>query len=73
MTHNQKKIAQQAFLDSFRSISVVSRAAIDAGVSRRTVYNWLKNDAQFQSDFKEAEEEARDEIREEVHRRAIKG
>jgi AcrR family transcriptional regulator len=73
MTNDQKSAAQQRFLESFARIGVVSRAAVDAGVSRRTVYNWLKSDGEFQDAFKQAEEEARDLIREEIHRRAIEG
>ena len=73
MTHQQKAAAQQAFLDSFQRIGVICRAAIDAGVSRRTVYNWLKNDEEFQNRFHLAEDDARDTIREEMHRRAVHG
>jgi len=73
MTKNQKAAAQQAFLESFQVIGVITRAAIDAGVSRRTVYNWLKNDGQFQERFKLAEEDARDELRAEMWRRAVEG
>ena len=73
MTRDQKVAAQQAFLDSFQRIGVICRAAIDAGVSRRTVYNWLKNDEEFQNRFHLAEDDARDTIREEMHRRAVDG
>ena len=73
MTHDQKTMAKQAFLESFRVIGVVSRAAVNAGVSRRSVYNWLTNDHVFQESFKDAEEDSRDLIRDEIRRRAIIG
>jgi len=73
MTNDQKSAAQQRFLEAFSRIGVISRAAVDAGVSRRTVYNWLKSDGDFQDAFKQADEEARDLIREEIHRRAVEG
>src|SRR4051812_12683401 len=73
MTDNQKIAIKQAFLDSFRTLGVVSRAATDAGVSRQTVYAWRKQDQDFHAAFTEAEEDSRDLIRAEVHRRAIEG
>jgi hypothetical protein len=73
MTDAQRALAQQRFLASFRAIGVISRAAVDAGVSRRSVYNWLERDQDFKDRFEDAEEDVRDEIREEIHRRAIEG
>ena len=73
MTDAQRALAQQRFLDSFRAIGNISKAAIAAGVSRKTVYNWLKNSDDFRNRFEEAEEDVRDAIREEIHRRAIEG
>lgn len=73
MTDAQRALAQQRFLDSFRAIGNISKAAIAAGVSRKTVYNWLKNSEDFRSRFEDAEEDVRDAVREEIHRRAIEG
>lgn len=73
MTDAQRALAQQRFLDSFRAIGNISKAAIAAGVSRKTVYNWLKNSDDFRSRFEDAEEDVRDAVREEIHRRAIEG
>ena len=73
MTDNQKALTRERFLEAFRAIGVISRAAIAAGVSRKTVYNWLKNDPDFRETFEDMEEDVRDAIREELHRRAIEG
>jgi AcrR family transcriptional regulator len=73
MTDAQRTLAQQRFLDTFRAIGTISKAAVAAGVSRTTVYNWIRNDRVFQESFKDAEEDVRDAIREELHRRAIEG
>jgi len=72
-TDAQRALAQQRFLDSFRAIGTISKAAVAAGVSRKTVYNWLKNSEDFRSRFEDAEEDVRDAVREEIHRRAIEG
>ena len=37
MTDAQRALARQRFLDSFRAIGNISKAAIAAGVSRKTV------------------------------------
>ena len=73
MTDAQRALVQQRFLDSFRTIGNITRAAIAAGVSRRTVHGWLKKSPDFRDRFEEAEEDSRDAIREEAHRRAIEG
>ena len=73
MTDAQRTKAQQRFLESFRVIGTISKAAVAAGVSRTTVYNWIRNDSVFQESFEDAEEDVRDAIREEIHRRAIAG
>ena len=73
MTDAQRALAQQRFLDSFRAIGTITTAAVAAGVSRRSVYNWLERDQDFWNRFEDAEEDVRDAIREELHRRAIEG
>ena len=73
MTDTQRALAQQRFLESYIAIGTISKAAIAAGVSRKTVYNWLKNSDDFRDRFEEVEEDVRDAIREEIQRRAIEG
>jgi hypothetical protein len=43
------------FLEELRKVPIVQVACEKVGVSRNTVYRWLKEDKQFAKDFAEAE------------------
>lgn len=65
--------AQTVFLREFAKRGIVSDAAAAARVTRKTVYNWRANDAEFGARFQEASEVSNDAIRKEIWRRAITG
>ena len=44
-----------------------------AGIGRRTAYNWLEQDEQFQKLYAEAHEDALDLLEEEARRRGVDG
>jgi hypothetical protein len=43
------------FLEEMRKVPIVQVACEKVGISRNTVYRWLKEDKQFAKDFTEAE------------------
>ncbi len=64
---------QAAFLVAFAQTAIVLSSAQEAGVSRRTVYDWLEHDEVFSLAFNQAREDARDVLRAEIYRRAKEG
>ncbi len=64
---------QAAFLVAFAQTAIVRASAQDAGISRRTVYDWLEHDEAFSLAFNQAKEDARDVLRAEIYRRAHDG
>jgi hypothetical protein len=64
---------QAAFLDAFAKTAIVLTSAQEAGISRRTVYEWLEHDEAFSLAFNQAKEDARDVLRAEIYRRAKEG
>ncbi len=44
------------FLTELRKVPIVQVACEKVGISRNTIYRWLKEDKQFAKDFAEAEE-----------------
>ena len=65
--------AKARFLAEFAICGNVLRAAQAAGVGRRTVYDWLKQDEAFERLHAEALEDALDALEEEARRRAVDG
>jgi hypothetical protein len=63
---------QDAFLYHFSLLGVVSAAATMAGISRRIVYEWSKDDA-FSKKLDEAKKAAYDVLLLEARRRAVEG
>ncbi len=64
--------AQTRFLAEFAQCGNVRRAAVAAGVGRRTVYRWLEQ-PRFKTLYDEAHDEALDLLEEEARRRAVEG
>ncbi|MFW5910280.1 MAG: terminase [Thiohalospira sp.] len=64
---------QERFLEALRKIPIVTFAAHQAGVSRRTVYDHRDQDPAFARQWDEALEEGMDLVELEAHRRAVHG
>jgi hypothetical protein len=69
----ERKIAQETFLQAFSMTANVRAACMKAGISRNTVYEWQEKDEQFGFKFRQASEDANDLIRGELFRRAVQG
>jgi hypothetical protein len=61
---------KQRFLEGYRAIGTISGGARYAGVSRNTVYQWMKTDPQFAEDVEQAHEEIIDSLEEAAIARA---
>lgn len=70
-TRTPKKDA--AFLDALRDGRSITAACIDAGVSRRTAYDWREADDEFRKEWDSAVDEGTDRLEDEAHRRARDG
>lgn len=64
-------VLKRAFLVAFAQGGNVSLAAREAGVGRRTHYDWLKADKEYKAAFEAAHEDAADALEEEARRRAL--
>ena len=64
---------QAAFLTAFRVSCTVTQAATQAGVGRRTHYDWLKADPSYQAQFEDLEEEVTETLEREAIRRGSEG
>jgi hypothetical protein len=73
LTPEEKRIAQEKFLESFSNTANVRAACMKAGIARRTVYAWQEHDETFSLQFKQAELDANDMIRGEIFRRGVQG
>jgi len=62
-----------AFLVNYAEMGLITPAAEAAGISRRQVFNWRKDDEEFSKAFDEAEEAALDVLLQEARRRAKEG
>ena len=65
--------AQTRFLDAYKQIGSITRAAVAAQVGRRTHYDWLESDPEYAQAFEDASEHAIDALELEARRRALKG
>jgi len=72
-TEEDRKAVQATFLDAFLEKAVISYAAQEAGITRTTHYNWLKDCEDYAEAFREAEERVADELEAEARRRAVEG
>ena len=50
-----------------------TKAALEAGISRATLYNWITADADFAAAYDDAVEQGTDRLEDEVERRAVQG
>lgn len=66
-------IRKAAFLVAFKEVGNITHAAKLAGVSRRSHFQWLKNDPQYCIDYGEAQQEALENLEAEAYRRAVQG
>lgn len=64
---------QEAFLAAYGQCAVITIAAKHAKISRRTHYDWMKNDPEYAERFRHAHEEAIDLLEAEALRRATRG
>lgn len=65
---------QQRFLDALASGPTdVTGAALDAGVSRDVVYDWLRDDPTFRPRFVEAKQHGNERLRAELRLRGVQG
>ena len=69
-TSQEKK---RAFLTALATGVTVGEACQDAGISRRTAYDWREADAGFAADWAKADDDGRDSLVKEVRRRAMQG
>ena len=72
-TQAQHARAQHAFLESYKQWANISFACEQAGIARRTIYNWLEHDETFSLAFKQAGEAATERLEKEAWRRATEG
>lgn len=63
------------FLNYYIQYGTISKAAMKAGISRQTHYDWLKNDKKgfYRRAFELADKMAADLLEEEAFRRAVEG
>jgi hypothetical protein len=73
LTKEQREVAQEKFLKSFRNTANMRASCMAAGIDRNTVYGWLEVDEVFSLEYKQAELDANDLIRGELFRRAVQG
>lgn len=73
LTKEQKRIAQEQFLESFSVTANVRAACMLAGIDRTLIYYWQEHDEHFSLKFHMAVQEANDVIRAELFRRAVQG
>ena len=66
-------IKKRAFLAAYAECGTVTHAAEIAGITRRMVQYWKKDDPEFAEAFRVAEEKAADRLEQEARRRAIEG
>ena len=66
----KKDEQKAAFLVALRERGVAGYACKSLGISRRTVYNWKRDDADFAKEWEEAVDDAVDAMEAEAYRRA---
>lgn len=65
--------AKHAFLQLYAKYGNVGYCAEQAGIGRRTIYNWLEMDDEFTMAFRQAELAATETLEREAWRRAVEG
>ena len=65
---------KRLFLAKFIDLGgIITPAALAAGISRKTFYDWMARDPKFAAEYEQARQDATDAIESEVVRRAIHG
>jgi len=59
------------FLEAFRNTGVIARAAKEAGINRKTYYDWITDDPEFAELCETAREECIELAEAELHRRGL--
>lgn len=73
-THERGAYKQEKkalFLQQFRQLGLINRAAESTGISREVVYQWRKNDPNFLREFEEANNDVTDILEETAFSRAV--
>lgn len=73
LTVEQRRAAQDAFLDAFATSANLRAAAKVAGIDRNMVYYWQEHDEAFSFRYAQAEADANDVIRAAIYTRAVNG
>ena len=76
MASSTARVSQQKkdrFLEAYAELGTLTYAAIAAGCSRRSHYNWLEDDPDYAQRFRDAEDAAVDGLEQEAIRRAFAG
>jgi hypothetical protein len=73
MTDEERRNAQDQFLEKFVETANVRAACLHVGIDRSLVYKWKERDEEFMLRFNQATEDANDKIRSEIYRRGIEG
>jgi len=68
-----KAANKAAFLRNYEAIGTVTGAAVQGGISRQHVYDWLEDDKEFAAAFGVSKERAVDLAEQELRRRGIAG
>jgi len=68
-----KAANKAAFLRNYEAIGTVTGAAVQGGISRQHVYDWLEDDKEFAAAFEVSKERAVDLAEEQLRRRGIAG
>jgi AcrR family transcriptional regulator len=61
------------FLEHYKELCVISKAAEAAGIQRRTFYDWLEKSAEFKAAFEDARKHVSEKLEAEAIRRAYDG
>lgn len=70
---DMRQLTMEKFLVASSTFGTISRACLEAGCARSTVYEWLHTDTPFNHAFASAIEGYRDTIKNEIHDRAVIG
>ena len=73
MTAQERKTAQDAFINAMANTANVRAACIAAGISHAIVYQWQEHDTEFGIRFREANQQANWLLFGEAWQRAFKG
>ena len=73
MSQQQRQKARTVVLDQLAHGRTLEEAAQAAGVSRRTIFNWRRDDDEFSLQVADAVEAGTDVFRAELRRRALEG